>query len=224
MPLLAPVADKLGIDLIWFGVLLAVNMQTSFMHPPFGFALFYLRSVAPEKPYVDKVTGKVMQPVTTMEIYKGAIPFLVLQLVMVAVLIAFPGLVTGSLDKKVDVDMDAVGAQMRDSLGAPSAGDAATSENLWGNDASGSEAPAGAASEADGAVAPADPASAASAEESSAAPTPGRRPRTTPAADRHLPAAIRARARNPRFHNAAPHIYSPLGTRHAPVERRRGGW
>ena len=173
VPLLAPVADKLGIDLIWFGVLLAVNMQTSFMHPPFGFALFYLRSVAPEKPYVDKVTGKVMQPVTTMEIYKGAIPFLVLQLVMVAVLIAFPGLVTGSLDKKVDVDMDAVGAQMRDSLGAPGAGDAATSENLWGNDASGSEAPAGAASEADGAVAPADPASAASAEESSAAPTPG---------------------------------------------------
>ena len=173
VPLLAPVADKLGIDLIWFGGLLAVNMQTSFVHPPFGFALFYLRSVAPEKPYVDKVTGKVMQPVTTMEIYKGAIPFLVLQLVMVAVLIAFPGLVTGSLDKKVDVDMDAVGAQMRDSLGAPSAGDAATSENLWGNDASGSEAPAGAASEADGAVAPADPASAASAEESSAAPTPG---------------------------------------------------
>ena len=47
VPLLAPVADKLGIDLIWFGVLLAVNMQTSFMHPPFGFALFYLRSVAP---------------------------------------------------------------------------------------------------------------------------------------------------------------------------------
>ena len=173
VPLLAPVADKLGIDLIWFGVLLAVNMQTSFMHPPFGFALFYLRSVAPEKPYVDKVTGKVMQPVTTMEIYKGAIPFLVLQLVMVAVLIAFPSLVTGSLDKKVDVDMDAVGAQMRDSLGAPSAGDAATSENLWGNDASGSEAPAGAASEADGAAAPADPASAASAEESSAAPSPG---------------------------------------------------
>ena len=173
VPLLAPVADKLGIDLIWFGVLLAVNMQSSFMHPPLGRARSDLRSVAPEKPYVDKVTGKVMQPVTTMEIYKGAIPFLVLQLVMVAVLIAFPGLVTGSLDKKVDVDMDAVGAQMRDSLGAPSAGDAATSENLWGNDASGSEAPAGAASEADGAVAPADPASAASAEESSAAPTPG---------------------------------------------------
>ena len=54
VPLLAPVADKLGIDLVWFGVLLAVNMQTSFMHPPFGFALFYLRSVAPDKEYTDK--------------------------------------------------------------------------------------------------------------------------------------------------------------------------
>src|SRR4051812_39642628 len=59
VPLLAPVADKLGIDLIWFGVLLGVNMQTSFMHPPFGFALFYLRSVAPTKEYVDKLTGKL---------------------------------------------------------------------------------------------------------------------------------------------------------------------
>ncbi|MGD9549702.1 MAG: TRAP transporter large permease subunit [Burkholderiaceae bacterium] len=116
VPLLGPVADKLGIDLIWFGVLLAVNMQTSFMHPPFGFALFFLRSVAPEKPYMDKVTGKRMEPVTTMQIYKGAIPFVLMQLVMVGVLIAFPGLVTGSLDAQVKVDMDAVGAEMRDSL------------------------------------------------------------------------------------------------------------
>ncbi len=56
VPLLGPVADKLGIDLIWFGVLLGVNMQTSFMHPPFGFALFYLRSVAPAREYLDKIT------------------------------------------------------------------------------------------------------------------------------------------------------------------------
>ncbi len=116
VPLLAPVADKLGIDLIWFGVLLAVNMQASFLHPPFGFALFFLRSVAPEKPYKDVVTGRIMEPVTTMQIYKGAIPFLILQLTMVGMLIAFPGLVTGSLDKKVDVNMDAVGAQMLESL------------------------------------------------------------------------------------------------------------
>ena len=116
VPLLAPVADKLGIDLIWFGVLLAVNMQTSFLHPPFGFALFFLRSVAPEKPYVDHVTGKLMDPVTTMQIYKGAIPFVLIQLTMVGILIAFPGLVTGNLDKKVDVNMKAIGAQMMDAL------------------------------------------------------------------------------------------------------------
>jgi len=116
VPVLAPIADKMGIDLVWFGVLLAVNMQTSFMHPPFGFALFYLRSVAPEKPYVDHVTGKTMEPVTTMQIYKGAIPFLLLQLTMVGVLIAFPGLVTGSLDKQVKVDMNAVGEQMMQDL------------------------------------------------------------------------------------------------------------
>ena len=112
VPVLAPIADKMGIDLVWFGVLLAVNMQTSFMHPPFGFALFYLRSVAPTSLYVDSHTGKTMEPVTTMQIYKGAIPFLVLQLSMVAILIAFPGLVTSNLDKKVNVDMKAVGEQM----------------------------------------------------------------------------------------------------------------
>jgi tripartite ATP-independent transporter DctM subunit len=99
VPLLAPVADKLGIDLIWFGVLLGVNMQTSFMHPPFGFALFYLRSVAPGKDHVDKVSGKLTAPVTTGQIYWGAVPFVVIQVVMVGILIAFPGLVTSSLQK-----------------------------------------------------------------------------------------------------------------------------
>ena len=118
IPLLAPVANKLGIDLIWFGVLLAVNMQTSFMHPPFGFALFFLRSVAPEKPYVDRVTRKVMEPVTTMQIYRGAVPFLFIQLTMVGLLIAFPQLVTGNLDKKQVYNMESIGDQMRDSLPA----------------------------------------------------------------------------------------------------------
>ena len=116
VPLLGPVAEKLGIDLIWFGVLLAMNMQTSFMHPPFGFALFFLRSVAPDKPYIDRVTHKAIQPVTTMQIYKGAIPFVLIQLIMVSLLITFPSLVTGSLDKKVEVNMEAVGAQMMDAL------------------------------------------------------------------------------------------------------------
>ena len=98
VPLLAPVADKLGIDLIWFGVLLGVNMQTSFMHPPFGFALFYLRSVAPGKEYVDKVTGRLTAPVTTGQIYWGAVPFVVIQVIMVAIVIAFPKLVTGNIE------------------------------------------------------------------------------------------------------------------------------
>jgi TRAP-type mannitol/chloroaromatic compound transport system permease large subunit len=93
VPLLGPVADKLGIDLIWFGILLAVNMQTSFMHPPFGFSLFYLRSVAPSLPYKDHVTGKMTEPVTTGQIYWGAIPFVVIQVIMVGLLIAFPQLV-----------------------------------------------------------------------------------------------------------------------------------
>jgi len=116
VPLLAPVATKLGIDLIWFGVLLAVNMQTSFMHPPFGFALFYLRSVAPDKPFLDRVTKKIMEPVTTMQIYKGAIPFVLIQIAMVGLLIAFPQLVTGGLDKKEVYNLENIGQQMRDTL------------------------------------------------------------------------------------------------------------
>jgi tripartite ATP-independent transporter DctM subunit len=93
IPLLGPAAEKLGIDLIWFGVILGVNMQTSFMHPPFGFALFYLRSVAPKEYYVDRITGKRMEPVTTGQIYWGAVPFVVIQVIMVLLVIAFPGMV-----------------------------------------------------------------------------------------------------------------------------------
>ena len=103
VPLLAPVADKLGIDLVWFGVLLAVNMQTSFMHPPFGFALFYLRSVAPKTDYVDKVSGQLTGGVSTGQIYWGAVPFVLIQILMVALVIAFPGL-TGSHGETATVD------------------------------------------------------------------------------------------------------------------------
>ena len=93
IPLLAPAAERLGIDLIWFGVILGVNMQTSFMHPPFGFALFYLRSVAPKDPYTDRVSGRRMEPVTTGQIYWGAVPFVVIQVLMVGLVIAFPQMV-----------------------------------------------------------------------------------------------------------------------------------
>ena len=112
VPLLAPVAEKLGIDLIWFGVLLAVNMQTSFMHPPFGFALFYLRSVAPDKEYTDRVTKKQIQPVTTMQIYWGAVPFVLIQIIMVGLIIAFPGIVSSGLDKTEVYDLDKVRIEM----------------------------------------------------------------------------------------------------------------
>jgi len=93
IPLLGPAAEHLGIDLIWFGVILGVNMQTSFMHPPFGFALFYLRSVAPRESYTDRVTGKRTDGITTGQIYWGAIPFVVIQVVMVLLVILFPAMV-----------------------------------------------------------------------------------------------------------------------------------
>jgi len=93
IPLLGPAAEHLGIDLIWFGVILGVNMQTSFMHPPFGFALFYLRSVAPREPYIDRVSGKRTEGITTGQIYWGAMPFVVLQLIMVLLVIFFPAMV-----------------------------------------------------------------------------------------------------------------------------------
>lgn len=93
VPLLAPAAESLGIDLIWFGVILGVNMQTSFMHPPFGFALFYLRSVAPRESYTDKVTGQTIAPIKTSQIYWGAVPFVFIQIVMIAIVISFPQMV-----------------------------------------------------------------------------------------------------------------------------------
>lgn len=111
IPLLGPAADKMGIDLIWFGVMLAVNMQTSFMHPPFGFALFFLRSVAAKVPYVDRVTGKMMQPVTTGQIYWGAVPFVCIQLVMVALIILFPGMVTHYKSGGVQLDQQQIQQQ-----------------------------------------------------------------------------------------------------------------
>ncbi len=91
IPLLAPVAKNLGIDMVWFGVLICINMQTAFMHPPFGFALFYLRGIAPKE-------------VLTRDIYLGAIPWLGLQLLLVAIVIAWPESVTYFLDRGPGID------------------------------------------------------------------------------------------------------------------------
>lgn len=117
VPLLVPVATKLDIDLIWFGIILAMNLQTSFLTPPFGFALFYLRSVAARNDYDDVVTGKRIKAVTTAQIYKGSIAFIVLQLIMVFVIVFNPGIVTGSLGKAVVVDDATVNDMLRNMPG-----------------------------------------------------------------------------------------------------------
>jgi TRAP-type mannitol/chloroaromatic compound transport system permease large subunit len=119
LPMLGPVAAKLGIDMVWFGVLLCVNMQTSFMHPPFGFALFYLRGIA------DTLfkNGALPRKIESRDIYLGAIPWVGLQLLLVAIVIFFPQTVTVFLDKKVVVDVDKVQLEMpADSQGPGNSG------------------------------------------------------------------------------------------------------
>ena len=132
IPLLAPVAEKIlpGIvpgmtpdqAMIWFGVIIAMNLQTSFLTPPFGFALFYLRSVAAKFDYKDRVTGKLIPSVKTSEIYKGSIAFICLQLVMLVVIMVFPVLVTGGIEKTVTLTEEQIMQQMQ----APPATDAST--------------------------------------------------------------------------------------------------
>ncbi len=132
VPLLAPAADKLGIDLIWFGVLLGVNMQTSFMHPPFGFALFYLRSVAARVPYLDRITGKQIAPVTTGQIYWGAVPFVFIQVIMIGLTIAFPQMVMrykGAIVDPGTIDYQVPQAPGLSPLGTPPAGNGSAPAN-----------------------------------------------------------------------------------------------
>ncbi|HYF42113.1 MAG TPA: TRAP transporter large permease subunit [Ramlibacter sp.] len=108
LPLLGPVADKMGIDLIWFGVLLCVNMQTSFMHPPFGFALFYLRGIS------DTLfkSGALDKKIESRDIYLGSIPWVVMQLLLVLIVIFVPQTVTVFLDKEQKIDVDKVKIEM----------------------------------------------------------------------------------------------------------------
>jgi len=108
LPMLGPVAEKMGIDMVWFGVLLCVNMQTSFMHPPFGFALFYLRGIA------DTLfkEGRIEKPVRSNDIYMGAIPWVIMQLILVVIVIFVPESVTMFLDKEEKIDLDKVVIEM----------------------------------------------------------------------------------------------------------------
>ena len=136
IPLLAPVAEKIlpglvpGMTpdqaMIWFGVIIAMNLQTSFLTPPFGFALFYLRSVAAKFDYKDRVTGQLIPSVKTVEIYKGSIAFIILQLIMVVAVIAFPVLVTGGIEKQETLSSDQIMNQLEmpktDEAADPTAG------------------------------------------------------------------------------------------------------
>lgn len=129
IPLLAPVANNLGIDLIWFGIVIALVLQTSFLTPPFGFALLYLRSVAPKKAYKDPVTGAKIPGLAIQDIWKGSSCFVVLQILVVGLVLAFPELVTGSIGVTEVLSDDDVmlqlqgGAMPLDSFDAPSASD-----------------------------------------------------------------------------------------------------
>ncbi|MBH9552913.1 TRAP transporter large permease [Inhella gelatinilytica] len=127
VPILAPVAAKVlpemvpwmtpDMVMIWFGVILAMNLQTSFLTPPFGFALFYLRSVAPQKDYQDRITGATIPAVSTSQIYKGSIAFIVLQLLMVAAVITFPGLVSQDpVTNAKDVDVEQIYQNMEPAM------------------------------------------------------------------------------------------------------------
>src|SRR5690606_13809362 len=91
VPLLMPVAQSLGIDLVWFGIIISVNLQTSFLTPPFGFSLFFLRSIAPANSWLDKITGKKIAGIKTIEIYRGAVPFIIIQIIVIFAVIFFPG-------------------------------------------------------------------------------------------------------------------------------------
>ncbi|MFM7341214.1 MAG: TRAP transporter large permease subunit, partial [Betaproteobacteria bacterium] len=106
LPELFPPGTPVEGIMIWFGVVIAMNLQTSFLTPPFGFALFYLRSVAAKKDYQDRITGRSIAAVTTAQIYKGSIAFIILQLIMVAAVIAYPKLVIDGIDQGVKVDVD----------------------------------------------------------------------------------------------------------------------
>ncbi|MEO5883173.1 MAG: TRAP transporter large permease subunit, partial [Caldimonas sp.] len=118
VPLLAPAAEALGIDLIWLGVLLAVNLQTSFLTPPFGYALFFLRGVAPADDRIDPATGRVARGLGTGEIYRGVLPFVAVQLLVMSALIAFPQLVRVESSRTQRLDEEAVNEILRRSGGS----------------------------------------------------------------------------------------------------------
>lgn len=148
VPLLAPVADTLGIDLIWFGVILSLNLQTSFLTPPFGFALFYLRSVAPTADREDRQTGERLPGVQTREIYRGVLPYIGIQFLLILLVILVPGLVTHYDDAR-QARQNAPASQSAPAPGSFNFGgggsdtDAGQSEGFNFGGSGGAEAPSG---------------------------------------------------------------------------------
>lgn len=126
VPMLAPAADKLGINLIWFGVILCVNLQTSFMHPPFGFALFYLRGIA-DTLFKDK---RIPVPVKSNDIYLGSIPWVIMQIMLVVIVIFVPQSVTAFLDVEEKIDLDKVQIEMPADEDKPSLAPGSTEPSL----------------------------------------------------------------------------------------------
>ena len=111
MPLLGPVATKLGIDLVWFGVLVGINLQTSFLTPPFGYALFFLRNVAPREAHFDASSGRTLPGISTADIYIGTMPFVLIQALVMVAVIAWPSLIRldiGKVPKLDDATVDAI--------------------------------------------------------------------------------------------------------------------
>lgn len=108
MPLIGPIAQDMGINMVWFLVLIGMNMAISFLTPPFGFALFYFRSVAPRSPYIDEITGQKIGGISTDTIYRGVIPFIAIQVFAMAMVFFYPELVTMNLDQEIEVDLDKV--------------------------------------------------------------------------------------------------------------------
>lgn len=112
VPLLVGPAESLGIDLIWLGIVLGINLQTSFLTPPFGFALFYLRSISPKKDWDDEVTGERIAGIKTTQIYKGVLPYIVIQFIAIMIVIFYPRLVTHYKDDVVQFNVDDVEIQL----------------------------------------------------------------------------------------------------------------
>ncbi|RAH97258.1 C4-dicarboxylate ABC transporter [Acuticoccus sediminis] len=141
VPLLAPVAAKLGIDLVWFGVILGINLQTSFLTPPFGFSLFYLRSVASSQDTTDPVTGRTLAAIRTASIYRGVLPFIVIQFLMILLVIMVPSLVQHATRRPAPpapVTTPSTGGTTAPANGAPGLG----LPPLFGAPQSGASAPA----------------------------------------------------------------------------------